>query len=557
MTRAIDTSVLIVGGGPVGLTLAIDLAWRGIDVTIVELRKTGEPPAVKCNQVSARSMEIFRRLGLAKALREAGLPKDFPCDVVSATTVTGVELSRVVIPSRSERYTATNGPDTWWPTPEPSHRINQTYFEPMLSAHAAAQPRIRILNRTEVQDFVQDDRGVVATARNLDSGERHSIACTYLVGCDGGKSTIRKAIGAKLVGTSEIQRVQSTYIRAPGLLDLLPGKRAWMYLSLNPRRCGTTIAVDGGERWLIHNFLYHAESDFDSIDRDWAIRAILGVGSDFDYEVLSKQDWVGRRLVADKFHHGRTFICGDAAHLWVPNSGYGMNAGIADAADLSWMIAATLNGWAAPAILDAYEAERQPITEQVSRFTMDVALKIMKQRREIPPEIEWAGSIGEAARAKIGKEAYDIDRQQQCAGGLNFGYFYKNSPIIAYDGSLHPAYTMHNFVASTTPGCRAPHLWLAEARSLYDALGADYTLIRLDPSARIAGIVGAAARRNVPLAVLDIDAADARVAYERKLVLVRPDQHVAWRGDEEPHAPMDLIDLVRGARSIPARSAAA
>ena len=152
----------------------------------------------------------------------------------------------------------------------------------MLFAHAASQPRIRILNRTEIRGASsQDEHGVIAAARNLDSGERISIACSYLVGCDGGKSTIRKAIGAKFVGTSEIQRVQSTYIRAPGLIDLLPGKRAWMYLSLNPRRCGTTIAIDGQETWLIHNFLYHGEPDFDSIDRDWAIRAILGVGNGF------------------------------------------------------------------------------------------------------------------------------------------------------------------------------------------------------------------------------------------------------------------------------------
>ena len=161
MNREIQTSVLIVGGGPVGLTLAIDLAWRGIDVTVAELRNAGEPPSVKCNQISARSMEIFRRFGLAKALREVGLPEDYPSDVVSATAVTGIELSRVVIPSRSERYTATNGADSWWPTPEPSHRVNQTYFEPMLFAHASAQPRIRILNRTEIQGFVQDEHGVI------------------------------------------------------------------------------------------------------------------------------------------------------------------------------------------------------------------------------------------------------------------------------------------------------------------------------------------------------------------------------------------------------------
>ena len=164
-----------------------------------------------------------------------------------------------------------------------------------------------------------------------------------------------------------------------------------MYLSLNPRRCGTTITVDGKETWLIHNALYRGEAEFESIDRDWSIRAILGVGPDFQYEVISKEDWVGRRLVADRFHDRRAFICGDAAHLWIPFAGYGMKAGIADAIDLSWMLAAMLNGWASPAILDAYQAERHPITEQVSHFAMDLALSNIALRTEIPAEIEMPG----------------------------------------------------------------------------------------------------------------------------------------------------------------------
>lgn len=272
--------------------------------------------------------------------------------------------------------------------------------------------------------------------------------------------------------------------------------------------------------------------------------------------MISKEDWIGRRLVADRFRDRRVFICGDAAHLWTPQAGYGMNAGIADAANLSWMIAATLNGWAPPAILDAYAAERQPITEQVSRFAMDMALKIIKQRREIPAEVEWPGPVGEAMRARIGKEAYDLDVQQQCCAGFNFGYFYESSPIVAYDGEPHPVYSMGDFTSSTVPGCRAPHLWLGDRRSLYDALGPDYTLIRIDPTVNVSGVVEAAAQCGVPLAVLDVDAPEARELYVRNLVLVRPDQHVAWRGDEEPAIPLDLIDLVRGASIMPACKAA-
>ena len=542
--------MLVVGSGPVGLTLAMDLAWRGIEVVVAERREAAAPSSARCGQIAARSMEVFRRLGVADKLRAVGLPADYPNDIVSATSVTGFELSRVPIPARGERgAAAAAGPDTAWPTPEHTHRVNQIFFDPVLQAHAAAQPHIRILNRTEVEGFRQYEQGVTATVRDLESGERTAIECAYLVGCDGAGSMVRKAIGAELVGTPVVQHVQSTYLRAPGLKRLLPRKPAWNYLSLNPRRCGSTLAVDGRETWIVHNFLYRGETDVDAVDRDASIRAILGVGGDFRYEAISKEDWVSRRLVADRFRDRRAFICGDAAHVWIPHGGYGMNAGIADAANLAWKLAATLKGWAAPAVLESYDAERQPITEQASRIITGIAQRIITQRREITGDIERHDAVGEATRARIGREAYAIDVEQQCCGGLNFGYYYEGSPIVAYDGERQPAYTMGTFTSSTVPGCRAPHFWLPGRRSLYDALGADYTLLRFDPATSVAGLVAAAASRRVPLAVLDVPAPEARDLYRRNLVLVRPDQHVAWRGDEEPAAPLDLIEVVRGARS--------
>ena len=542
----IETPVLIVGAGPVGLTAALDLAWRGIDVTVAELRAAGELPSVKCNQISARSMEIFRRVGVANALRDTGLPADYRNDVVSCTTVTGIELSRIPIPSRGERYGPVQGADHWWPTPEHTHRINQTYMEPVLFAHAAANPRIRFLNRTEIESFSQDEHRVVAVARDIDSGQRRTIACAYLVGCDGARSVVRKTMAATYEGIPEIQRVQSTCIHAPDLTAMLPGKPAWLYFALNPRRCGSMISIDGRGTWIVHNWLYRGEADFDAVDRDWAIRTILGVGPDFRYEVISKEDWIGRRLVADRFRERRVFICGDAAHLWIPHAGYGMNAGIADAADLAWQLTAMLQGWAGPGILCAYEAERHPITEQASRFSEDIARRIMRQRRGIPPEIEAPGAEGDALRARIGTDAYALDVEQQCCAGLNFGYFYDASPIIVYDEEKPPAYSMGSYTPSTVPGCRVPHLWLEGRRSLYDALSPGYTLLRMDPTVDGSALVDAAARRRVPLAVMDLDSAEARETYRRKLVLVRPDQHVAWRADAAPPDPLALVDRIRG-----------
>ena len=546
MHRDIETTVLIAGAGPVGLTLAMDLSSRGIEATVAELRRAGEPPSVKCNHVSARSMEAFRRLGVADAVRNAGLPADFPNDCAYRTTATGVELARIPIPSRDERFTAANGPDTWWPTPEPPHRINQIYLEPILFAYAAKSPRLRVLSRTEILDFVQSDTEVIARARDLDSGDTFNIRSRYLVGCDGGRSVIRRGIGAKLEGTAVVQRVQSTYIRAPELIGLLPGKKAWMYLALNPRRRGTVVAIDGRETWLIHNHLDEAETDFDAVDRDWAIRTILGVGPEFHYEIISKEDWVGRRLVADRFRDRRAFICGDAAHLWIPYAGYGMNAGIADANNLAWLLAAHLDGWATESILDAYEAERQPITDQVSRYAMSFALEVIKHRRSVPTEIEAPGPDGDALRARVGKEAYELNVKQYCCGGLNFGYFYERSPIIVYDGAAPPAYTMYDFEQSTVPGCRTPHVRLAGGRSLYDAMGKGYALLRLDPSLSTAGLERAASKRGVPFEVVDATGPEAAAIYDRKLVLSRPDFHVAWRGDTEPADPLAVIDRIRG-----------
>ena len=556
LSPELRTDVLIVGAGPVGLTLAMDLASRGIKVVIVEIRHYAEPPNVKCNHVAARTMEQFRRLGVAQKLRDAGLPADYPNDVVFRTSVTGMELTRIPIPCRQDRYTETVGPDAWWPTPEPPHRINQIFLEPILLEHTGALDGVTLLNRTQVHSFTQDATGVVAVATDLDSGATRSIRCRYMVGCDGGSSSVRKQIGAKLEGTAVIQRVQSTYIRAPALAALIPGKPAWSYYAMNPRRCGTVFAIDGHDTWLVHNHLSAEEPEFDSVDRDQSIREILGVGADFKYDIISKEDWVGRRLVANCFRSGQVFLAGDAAHLWVPYAGYGMNAGIADAIHLSWLLAARLQGWAEESILDAYEAERQPITEQVSQFAMDHAQKMIKARRAVPANIEQPGPEGDTLRANIGQEAYDLNVQQFCCAGLNFGYYYSGSPIMVGDGEAPPPYSMGAFTPSTVPGCRAPHFWLRDGRSLYDAFGAGYTLLRFDRAADVTALLQAAKASRLPLTLLDVDAADIPEAYRHKLVLCRADQHVVWRGNAVPTRPAELVDVLRGASPAALQQAA-
>jgi 2-polyprenyl-6-methoxyphenol hydroxylase-like FAD-dependent oxidoreductase len=544
--RDVHSEVLIVGAGPVGLTLAIDLAWRGIDVTVVETRAPAAPPEPKCNHVAARTMEIFRRLGLAERVRDAGLPADYPHDISYRTTFTGAELTRIPIPCRRDRFTRKDGPDCNWPTPEPPHRINQIFLEPILFEHAACQPRIRIINRTSVEDVRIEDTSAGATLRDLDTGAVSRASCRFLIGCDGARSVVRKAIGAELTGDAMVQRVQSTYIRAPDLIHRQIHERAWGTGVINPRRSGMVYAIDGHERWLVHNYMMSGEGDFDSVDRDACIRTILGVTRDFKYDIISREDWYGRRLIANRFRDRSAFIAGDAAHIWVPYAGYGMNAGIADAMNLSWLLAAHLNGWAPSSILDAYEAERWPITSQVSRFAMSHAEAEIRRRGSIPDGIEDAGPEGERVRREIGGLTYEINVQQYACAGLNFGTYYDRSPIIAYDGTEPPAYTMSTYTPSTVPGCRTPHLWCADGSSLYDAMGPEFTLLRFDSEVDAAALELAARDRGVPLKLLDVERSPAATFYGA-LVLSRPDQHVAWRGDSLPADPLALINRVRGA----------
>lgn len=543
--QTMEAQVVIVGAGPVGLTLAMELARKGISVTILETRERGELPSVKCNHVSARSMEVFRQLGVVQEVRQSGLPEDFRHDIAFRTTMTGWDLARVRIPAWRDRYTESDADDGGWPTPEPPHRINQIYLEPILFRYAESFDNITILNRTGFIRYAQSDSGVVVHARDLDSDQSLQINAAILVGCDGGRSSVRRQIGSRLEGDAVVQRVQSTYIRAPELISMMKTEPSWGSLSLNPRRSGTVYAIDGRERWLIHNYLRDDEADFDAVDRDWAIRTILGVDELFSYDVISKEDWFGRRLVANRFRDRRVFICGDAAHLWVPYAGYGMNAGIADANNLAWLLAAHLNGWADYNILEAYEAERLPITEQVSHFAMNHAHATARQRKAVPANIEDDTPEGEAARTALGEATYALNVQQYAAAGLNFGYYYDSSPIIAYDEGEHPPYSMGSFTPSTVPGCRVPHAWLDRDTSIVDVLGDGYTIARREPGLDVQPLIEAFLSRGVPVRCVEISSKGA--AFDFPLMIVRPDQHIAWRGTAIPDNPVQLVDRLRGA----------
>ncbi len=543
------TQITVIGAGPVGLTAAMDLARRGIDVIVVESRAENEPADAKCNTVAARTMEVFRQLGVAEQVRAAGLSDDFPTDVLYCTTLNGEEITRITQPSRNERMngegrSAAGYPDSDWPTPEPVVRVSQLYLNPILHQHARTFDNIRILPETSFDRHEDNGDQVTAFCQGKD-GQDLTITSRYLIGCDGGSSRIRKQMEVNLIGDAEISRSRSTLVRSKAIKELFRGRPAWMSWILNPRMTGVVVAIDGEELWLIHR-TFSTGKDFDAIDREQSIRDVLGVDENFTWEEVHHQDWTARRLVAAKFRDNNVFICGDAAHIWIPFAGYGMNAGIADCTNLTWMMAAVLKGQADEKLLEAHERERHPITEQVSRLAMGKALEYMDRslRRNIPKILEKPGFIGNLVRSRLGKQLYEMNEPQFACEGLNFGYYYDDSPIIESDGEQPPAYDMGHATPSTVPGCRLPHFWVDGERSLYDQLGDVYTLLNFSGEAVDDSLTSAFAKACLPFEVLDLSERPA--PYGHDFVLARTDQHVAWRGNSLPENPDAFVARLRG-----------
>ena len=525
-----------------GGCLAIDAAMRGVEVIVVEKRSAAASPDAKCNTIAARTMEVFRRFGIAEEVRAAGLPDDYPTDTVYATSLAGPELTRITMPSRAERVRP-GFYDSHWPSPESMVRESQLWLEPILRAKLLSLPNVRFVPETEVVGYTQDDDAVTVHCRALDDGREFDLRAAYLAGCDGGSSAIRKTMGVKLSGDAEIARTRTTLVRSAEIRKLFGERRpAWMTWVVNHKARGNVVAIDGEELWLVHRALPTGHKDFESIDLDQSIRDVLGVDRTFAFDIVKHEDWIGRRLVADRLRDGRVFLAGDAAHLWVPFAGYGMNAGIADAVNLSWLISAVVNGWADEAILNAYEAERRPITEQVSRFAMaklDENFKAVSSRN-IPKVLSSGGLIGRVLRQRLGKKLFDINLAQMSPEGLNFGYYYENSPIIITDGEEPPAYGMGEHTPSTVPGCRLPHFTVA-GTSILDLLGPDYTVIRFAPKVDLTALE----ESGLPLVVIDAPL-QTSPAFRHQLLIVRADSHVVWRGDRLPNDVTSLVDRLRG-----------
>lgn len=553
-------SIIVAGAGPVGMCAALEAARRGIDVLVIEAKSADKPADAKCNTVASRTLETLRRFGIAEEVRAAGLPDDYTTDVIYASCLAGPELTRIELPSRNERAAERfpkSFPDAHWRTAEPFVRVSQLYSNPIIARRMHATSGITVRYETEVLGYTQDDSGVSVRLRASD-GTESSAHGQYLIAADGGRSAVRQAMGVRLQGDAELAHMRSTLIRAPGIRKLFGERRlAWMSWIVNHKVRGVVVAIDGRDTWLLHRQLPDGVRDFNALDLHGSIRDLLGVDASFAYEVLHHEDWVGRRLVSAKFRDGRVFLAGDAAHLWVPFAGYGMNAGIADGVSIAWLLANVLQGWADPAMLDAYEAERQPITEQVSRHAMQSMLDTIDALGQgtAPAALSSRyNPAGIAMRKVIGAKLHKLNVPQFAPEGLNFGYYYQGSPIIAYDDEPAPDYTMGSVTPSTAPGCRMPHFWLDNGQSVYDQFGPVYTLLRFDTTVEVSGLIEVATSARMPLKVIDVEARSEDPAFRHRLLIVREDQHVAWRGDRVPADPRELVDLLCGRAGVPASS---
>jgi 2-polyprenyl-6-methoxyphenol hydroxylase-like FAD-dependent oxidoreductase len=535
------TPVLIVGAGPVGLALAGDLGWRGISCTLIE-KTDGAIEQPKMDIVGPRTMEFCRRWGIADWVRDAPYPGDYPQDCVYVTSLDGYELGRERFPGRAHEKCPPQ-------SPQKRERVPQDMFDPILQRFVGSFPHVRLLYRTELVGFVETANEVTALVLDTATGATREISADYLVGTDGGASLVRERAGITMSGNPALTYTTNVLFRCADFPALHDKGKAYRFIFIGPEGTWLTIvAINGGDRFRMSivgsaNKVNHSEAD---------IRTALrrAVGRDFDYEILSVMRWVRRELVADSYGTERVFIAGDAAHLMSPTGGFGMNTGIQDAVDLGWKLSATIQGWAGSSLLRSYEIERRPVAvRNVTEASSNLGRMLSTRQRLPPPEIFQAGAAGDASRADYGRWFTETMRHEWFTLGFHLGYRYDSSPIIVPDGTPAPPLPTSSYVQTARPGARAPHAWLPDGRSTLDLFGRGFVLLRLARDApggeRIAG---AAAQAGVPLEVIALDVAQVSELYQRRLVLVRPDGHVAWRADEEPADARALIELVRGAR---------
>lgn len=539
VTKPGRTPVLIVGAGPVGLALAGDLAWRGVRCTLLE-KGDGVVDQPRMDMIGIRTMEFCRRWGIVDWVENAGYNREYPQDCAWVTTLTGYEFGRQSFPSPSREKCPPQ-------SPQKRERCPQNFFDPVLARFARESGLVDIQYHTELLSF--EDRGgqVFATLRDTLTGEIRAIEADYLVGCDGGASRIRQGLGIGMSGEPALTFTTNAVFRCDGLEQLHDKKAGYRFIFIGPEGTwATLVAINGRDQW---RFSLVGDDQRRTISEGEMRHAILrAVGCEFDFEILSMLPWVRRQLVADAYGRGRVFIAGDAAHLTSPTGGFGMNTGILDAVNLSWKLAASLQGWGGEHLLDSYEIEQRPVAIRNVTEAGDNLKRMLSPRilRPDPRIFDESNPDVEAARKEYGDRYTEMMRREWFSIGIHLGYVYEGSNIHISDGTPRPPGHVQTYEQTARPGSRAPHVWLADGKSMLDLFGRSFVLLRLGEEVPdVQPLIQVAQRACVPIEVVDVRHAEAERVYERKLVLVRPDGQVAWRGET---APIDLIEWINRIR---------
>jgi 2-polyprenyl-6-methoxyphenol hydroxylase-like FAD-dependent oxidoreductase len=535
-----DSEVLIVGAGPVGLTLAIDLGKRGVRCILIE-QKPRPAFLPKMERINARTMEIYRRMGLARRIRAAGLRADCPMDVYIVLVLNEPALLHLPYPSVAEAQAETRGSNDGSLPLEPYQLISQYTLEPLLKDIAETIPAVTVRFGCEFLALRQDGDGVTARVRDSD-GREQDLRAAYLVGCDGGTSPVRKELGIKLAGEGNLLGLRQALYHCEELFERLPlgnGPGKGRHYHVADDKATQLIMQDSTKHWTLHS---RVETDAE-MDRQFENT----VGVPIKYDRLSCDPWRQNLLLADRYGKGRVFLAGDAVHLVIPTGGLGMNSGIGDAIDLSWKLAATLRGWGGPQLLASYEVERRQVGEHNVGASRYATLGRRKWRSMWRPDIRDDTPAGAATRRNLSAVADIEQRKSNEMIGAELGYRYVDSPIIC-NVPGGPEHLFREYQPTTWPGARLPHVWLDDGTPMQDRIGDGYTILKLGRTTKAdSSVLERAIRsRGAPATVLDVPDRIARDIYGYDLLLLRPDLHVVWRGNTAPEDAAEVAAVATG-----------
>lgn len=538
MTANYEVPVLIVGAGPVGLALAGDLGWRGMSCIVVE-QSDGSIYQPRQDFVGVRTMEFCRRWGIVGDVEASPYPRDYPQDniYIAGSLAEGWEIGRW--PSASMN-------DTKPPPQSPQHRERcpQNMFDPILRKFAGSFESVDIRYQHRLIGCRDEGETVLAKIENVVSGRRCEIQARWLVGCDGASSAVRAQMDVPMEGNAALTYTTNVIFRCADFGALHPIPPGYRFIFIGPEGTWATIvAINGRDEW---RFSIIRSGDKPGAPEASEIHALIrrAVGREFDYDILSVVPWTRRELVAAQYDRGHLLIAGDAAHVTSPTGGFGMNMGVGDAVDLSWKLTALEEGWGGEQLIASYTAERRLVAIRTVREASGNLARMLSPGNN--PTLLDRTPEGEALRAQVGGDLAQAMMREWNTLGIHLGYFYDNSPLIIADGTPPPSLDPGIYEQPARPGSRAPHHWLADGRSTIDLFGRGFVLTVFDTTDP-KPLIDAAADRGLPLTVEKIKEPSVAEAYGRNLVLVRPDGHVAWRGDDAPGDAGTLIDRIRGA----------